>query len=170
MLARSLPVVLLPARLLLFAGVQALIAVVFVARGVDDAWNASVAWWPFAATITNLVTLWILAAVARREGLRLRDLYALGRQGRGDVLPLLAVLLAGAVLGALPPVALAGWLFAVPSQAEELMLRPLPQWAALISIVAFPATIALSELPFYFGYAMPRLALLWKGRLVPARG
>ena len=38
-----------------------------------------------------------------------------------------------------------------------MMFRPLPDWALAVGIL-FPLTIAFSELPTYFGYAMPRLA------------
>jgi hypothetical protein len=38
-----------------------------------------------------------------------------------------------------------------------MMLRPLPLWAAYASIVVFPLTQGLVELPIYFAYCMPRL-------------
>jgi hypothetical protein len=37
------------------------------------------------------------------------------------------------------------------------MFQPLPAWALAVGIL-FPLTIALAELPTYFGYSMPRLA------------
>ena len=46
------------------------------------------------------------------------------------------------------------------------MFRPLPEWAIVTTAVVFPVSIALSELPNYYGYVMPRLKVLtgagWK--------
>jgi hypothetical protein len=43
----------------------------------------------------------------------------------------------------------------------NMMFRPLPAWALLVGIL-FPLTIAFAELPTYFGYVMPRLAVQLK--------
>jgi hypothetical protein len=52
------------------------------------------------------------------------------------------------------------------------MFRPIPQWAALIGLIAFPLTIMFAELPTYFGYGMPRVEAQtgkrWLAVLAPA--
>lgn len=62
--------------------------------------------------------------------------------------------------------------FADPLEANALLIQPLPLPAAIIAVVVFPITIALTELPLYFGYVQPRLAALtrsaWAAVLVPA--
>jgi hypothetical protein len=40
------------------------------------------------------------------------------------------------------------------------MFHALPLWAIVLTFVVLPVSIALSELPTYFGYALPRLELL----------
>lgn len=149
---------------MLFGIAQALIAGGLALGGVPDAWSASAAWWPLTATAGSVVTLALLLVVGRREGVGPRRLYALGHQRLDDVVPLVAVLLAAAVVGAIPSMVLAGWLYPDPAQAEQQMIRSLPAWAAVVAVIAFPITIALSELPFYFGYLMPRLARVWSDR------
>jgi hypothetical protein len=59
-----------------------------------------------------------------------------------------------------PNVALATLLFGDAETPLATLIQPLPQWAALTALVLFPATIALAELPTYFGYVQPRLEAL----------
>jgi hypothetical protein len=49
-----------------------------------------------------------------------------------------------------------------------LLFRPLPAWAVWTAIFVFPTTIALAELPLYFGYAMPRLGKGWGAAILAA--
>ncbi len=162
--AAQLPVVMLIARLVLFAVFQALIAVALALGRVGDAWDASAAWWPISVTLANVVTIGLLASAARREGSRLTQLYGLGRQRPRDLLALVPVLIGAAVLGGSPPGILSALFLGEATRGEALMVRPLPEWAAIISLIAFPITISLAELPAYFGYAMPRLATAWRSR------
>jgi hypothetical protein len=37
------------------------------------------------------------------------------------------------------------------------LVRPLPLWAAILSVLVFPVTQGLVELPLYFRYVLPRL-------------
>lgn len=57
---------------------------------------------------------------------------------------------------AAPREPLATAIFGDPSIATNLLFRPLPTWAFVLSFL-FPLTTAFSELPTYFGYVMPRL-------------
>jgi hypothetical protein len=148
---------LLVSRLALFAVVQSLLAFLLGLTGTSDAWATAAGWWPLVAAATNVVSIGLLRWAAARDGLRLRDVFNLGQQSRGDVLPLLIVMAAAAVLGALPSPVLGNLLFGDVSRATELMFRPIPYWAAVVGLVAFPLTIAFAELPTYFGYIMPRL-------------
>ncbi len=161
-----LPVGMLLMRLVLFAAFQALIAVALALGRVGDPWAASAAWWPISVTLANVVTIALLASAARREGIPLTQLYGLGGQSLRDLPALLAVLLGAAVLGGTTPAILSAVLLGGTTRGEELMARPLPEWAAITSLIAFPVTIALAELPAYFGYAMPRLAAAWRSRVL----
>lgn len=148
----------LASRLVLFAFFQALIAGIFALNGRPGAWQSATAWWPVVVVLTNAVVIFVLARLYRREGSHwLAPLHFERATVGRDLLVLLA---AGVVMGPLtmlPASLLGGWLFGGVEQAYELFFLPLPVWAAVFSLVLFPVTIALAELPAYFGYVLPRL-------------
>jgi hypothetical protein len=148
-------------RLAGFAAVQALIAGLYALRGAADPWAASVAWWPLVAVIVSLLTAAVLTRAARREGLRYTDLLSISRgTARRDLLGFLVVMLLSGPLAYLPMQWLSAALFGDPQAASALMFQPLPPaWAAFL-FIAFPLAVALTELPAYFGYVMPRLEAL----------
>lgn len=164
---------LLALRLVLFALFQAVIAVLLLAGGVADAWTASAAWWPIAASASNLVNLGILARWSRLEGFQLRDFWLPARANWRRNLPVaLLTLLIAAPLATLPTIGLAALLFGAPDVAWSLLVQPLPLWAVIVTLTVFPVTMALTELPMYYGYLQPRIAALgtpaWVVVLLPA--
>jgi hypothetical protein len=160
-------------RLVLFAVFQTAIAGLLALGGTEDAFAASAAWWPLAASAANLVNLGVLARLARLEGFSLRSIYLPRREGRGrDILVALGTVVVAAPLAMGPNIGLATLLFGDPQIALDMFVQPLPVWAAIASVVLFPITIALTELPTYYWYIQPRLTALtrsvWLGVLVPA--
>jgi len=59
-------------------------------------------------------------------------------------------------IAAAPMEPLAIAIFGDAMTATNMLFRPLPTWAFIVSFL-FPLTIAFAELPTYFGYVMPRL-------------
>ena len=156
------------ARVTLFAAYQALVALVSLLAGHPAPWQAAIAWWPAIVTAANLTCLGLLARLAGREGLRLTDLYNFDRRTVGrDLLVALGLLVIGGPLGYLPNVLLGQALLGGAEAASALWIMPLPAWATIVFSILFPLTIALSELPTYFGYALPRLEALWRRRWAP---
>ena len=160
-------------RLVLFALFQALIALLLSATGESRPWAASAAWWPFAAAATGVVTFAFLAWRSRVEAFPLASFYRPVRPGVGrDILLTLAVTAIGGALAVAGTIALAPVFFADPRAADAMLFQPLPPWAAVLAVVVFPITVALTELPLYFGYAQPRVADLtrsaWASVLIPA--
>jgi hypothetical protein len=152
--AAAWPLLLLPSRLVLFALGQALLALFFTAARDEGAWAHAAAFWPLTAAAVNLVCLALLALALRDEGLTLREVWRPARAGlRRDLKWLAGLLLVLGPIGWLPGAALAAALHA-PAGA---VVQPLPLPAALVALVLFPVTIALVELPLYFGYVRPRL-------------
>lgn len=148
-------------RLAGFAAVQALIAAWYALRGAADPWEQSIAWWPLVAVVVSVLTGAVLSRAARREGLRYRDLLSLRRDTvRRDVVGFLVVFVLAGPIAFLPMMWLSTALYGDPQAASALMFRPLPPgWAAFL-FIAFPLAVALTELPAYFGYVMPRLEAL----------
>lgn len=156
------PVWMLFSRLVLFGVVQALFALWFVFTGQPQPWQASIAWWPVSVTISNLVCLFLLDRVIRREGMRLVDLYRVEQHHFWrECLIVLGVALISAPLSMAPNILLGDLLFGDVQIATEMFFRPLPLWVVIIFAgMLFPLTIALTEIPTYYGYAMPRLAAI----------
>ena len=149
---------MLPARLVLFAFWQMVIAIVLALLGASHAWVAAAAWWPVTAVLANLVCIWLLRTLYLREGARYWDIFRIQRQTmKKDLLILLATLIIAGPIAFLPNVLTATWLFGKQQAALELLLQPLPVWGLIIAVIVFPVTIALAELPTYFAYCMPRL-------------
>lgn len=162
-------------RTLLFLAWQGGAAVILAITGTPDALGASVAWWPVTIVGANLTTLAVLRQLLRREGGSYRDLVRINRRTVGrDLLALLGVTLVAGIVAGLPGTFVAAALWGDPMIGTNMLFRPVPVWAAVFALVAFPITIAVSELPTYFGYAMPRLALLsrrwWLAILMCAGG
>jgi len=145
-------------RTVLFAFWQLLFALGFSLVGSGRPWEASVSWWLLSASLGNITNIALLTWLARREGLRLNQFFNFERRSwKWDVPLVLAATVAAAPLGYYPNPLLARALFGNPSAVMAMMFRPLPEWAILVVAVIFPITIALSELPNYYGYVMPRL-------------
>lgn len=157
----SRPTGMLVIRLVLFAALQALIAGIYALQGTPNAWDASVPWWTVCATLTNIVCIFLLIALTRREGIRVCDLYRFERGTvKRDLLISLGLVLISAPLATLPSLGLGSLLFGDMAKTSAIMFRPLPQWVALLNLIAFPLSIAFSELPTYYGYVRPRLEAL----------
>jgi membrane protease YdiL (CAAX protease family) len=168
--SRVMPWAILPARTLLFALTQALIALIYWLSGTGEPWQASIRWWPVHVIITNVVLLMLLARLMRQEGGRLADLWSFDKSRLGkDLLSSLGWALVVMPFGALGFIGAAYLLYG--GQMPEYVF-PLPLWAALLSLLVFPITIALAELPTYLGYAQTRLEALtgksWLAVLLPA--
>ncbi|RPI88328.1 MAG: hypothetical protein EHM41_01775 [Chloroflexi bacterium] len=152
------PWLLLPARLCLFAGFQALFALGFLTAGDSDPWDTSAIWWPFSVILANLVSLFLLIRFFRDEGNKYWDIFHFSKQHvKGDLLVVFGLVVISGPIAFLPNLALAGWLFDDPQNAMNLMVRHIPTWAALAAFIFFPVTQGMVELPYYLRYIMPRL-------------
>jgi hypothetical protein len=147
---------------------QSLFAAGFALVGNDDPWRQAADWWLGWLALGELVNLWLLARLAKSEGLRLRDLYNhRAGGGRRDLSWLVMALLVAGPVGYLPNILLGGLIWGDPQVGAELSFRPLPLAAAWAILFAFPIVHALTELPTYFGYVMPRLQALTGRRTLP---
>lgn len=152
------PWLMLGLRSLLFLAFQALIALIFLPRNASTSWNASATWWPFAIIFTDLACLGLLIRFYQQEGKRFWDVFRIERQFvKQDLLFLLGFLVIAGPLGYLPNILSARWLFGDPQIALNLLVRPLPVWAAIVSFALFPLSQGLVEIPTYMLYSLPRL-------------
>ena len=163
---------LLLMRLVLFAAFQAAIA--FIAFGGEpDPWQAGVAWWPVGIVATNFLTIAIMIRLFRIEVGSYSALFRINRRKLGaDTLPLIGLFIVLLALAILPNLGLATLLFETPESATDKFIFPLPMPVVWMLLPLFPISIALAELPLYFGYIMPRLekatGSVWLAILLPA--
>jgi hypothetical protein len=145
-------------RTALFAFWQSFFALGFSLAGSARPWEASVPWWLLTASLGNITSIALLTWLARREGLRLNQLFNFERRAwKRDIPLVIAATIVAAPVGYVPNHILARALFGNPNAVIPMMFRPLPEWAIVVVAVIFPITIAVSELPTYYGYVMPRL-------------
>ena len=152
------PWLVLFSRLALFILFQALFALGFRLAGYTDAWDHSAHWWPLIVTVTNVLSIALMARLLHQEGQRYRDLFRLNNGNiLRDALTVLGLFLIGGPLSYFPNPILAKAFWGDAQVVLPMLVRPLPLWAAYASVVLFPLTQGLAELATYFGYTMPRL-------------
>ena len=157
------PWIMVMLRTVLFGVFQAAIAGIFLLRGMPDPWDASAGWWPITASLGSIVVIALLVWLYHQEGARYWALFRFQRETFGvDLLTSLGILVITIPVAMLPNVLLARGLFGDQQIALDMLIRPLPLWAVGLSLTLFPISIALSELPNYFGYVLPRLESLTK--------
>ena len=148
--------IMLVFRTLAFISIQALFALGFRLSHGGQSWQQAADFWPFVVVITNLLCLSILVRLFKRQGRRYWHIFKIEKSYlKNDLLVMLLVMLASTLLSMLPNMLLAQALFGDPQAALDFMLRPLPLWAALASLLLFPLTQGLAEIPTYFSYVMP---------------
>jgi hypothetical protein len=154
------PWILLPGRMELFLLFQSLFAAAFFLTGSAAGWEQSAAWWPFAVTFTNLVCLVLLVQLFRAEGRCYWDLFRFERAYlKKDLLALLGILVLAGPVSMLPNTLLGKALFGDAQAPARMLFAALPAWGIYASMVLFPLTQGLTELPIYFLYIMPRLSV-----------
>ncbi|ETI68952.1 CPBP family glutamic-type intramembrane protease [Neobacillus vireti] len=156
----NLPLMVLPARTILFAAIQFLFVYL-----LGFTWQQSVAWWPFFAIITNIIMYILLSNLARREGNTYLDLIHFDKiLFKQDLKKVLWVLPIGGGVGFAGMYAASYVMYGNPIPPDNMIL-PLPLWAGFIALIVFPITNSLVEIPTYMGYCFPRLEILWKSKI-----
>ena len=163
----SLVIGLLFLRMLLFVVFQLLFFAYFKVINVDAPWQQSANWWPLSVTFTNVLCVFFLDRLLKRENKRFKDFYIFNRGTRiKDFLIMSGLLMASMPIAFLPNLVLGNVLFGSYMDAVNLFYRPLPIWAAWTALIAFPLTMPLGELTVYFGYVMPRLEVITKRKWI----
>jgi hypothetical protein len=155
------PALALVAQLVFFAG--------YAFAGTAEPWRSAADWWLGSFAIAEAVNLWLLVRLTGREGLRFRDLFAVHAGAwRRDLLWVTLALGVGGVLVVLPNLGLGIALWGDAQVGADLAFRALPVAGAWVIVLVFPVLHALTELPTYLGYVLPRLQALTGRRLGPA--
>jgi hypothetical protein len=152
------PWMMLVIRSVLFLVFQTSIGLIFLKNHQSSLWDDSAAWWPFTIILTNITCLVLLIHFSRQEGKRYWNVFKIDRQYiKKDLLFMLGFLVALGPVGFLPNILSARWLFGDQQIALDLLVRPLPVWAAMLSFLLFPLLQGIVEIPTYTLYVLPRL-------------
>jgi hypothetical protein len=162
------PLVLTTARTGLILLVQAVVATAFLIHGDSSPWPAQAPWWTVYATLVDIACLLLLSLQARREGIRLVDLFGIDRRRlEREVLwgLLYFVVLFPIVAGVGSK--LASWLVYRTTQLTPAMLAPgllserqLPRWAVVYSLSVFWLVWSPTEEVIYQAYCATRVQAL----------
>lgn len=145
-------VVMLFSRMMLFAIFQATIALTL------NSWHQSEKYWMLVATMGNFVGIFLLVRLFKSEGKNYFNLFHIEKQKwKNDLLLFNGLTLLGIPIAIVPNYFLSKWFWGDPVASYEMLFQPLPILMIYFLLIAFPITIALAELPTYFGYIMPRL-------------
>jgi hypothetical protein len=155
---KSAPWLLLFGRAALFFGIQCLFALGYLLAGSQTPWNNSAAWWTLSVFIANLICLAMMVRQFCAEGKSYWSIFTILRENiKTDLLSMLGVLIITLPISMLPNILLAIGLYGDPQIGLTMLVRPLPFWAVIASLILFPLTQGLVEIPTYFSFAMPRL-------------
>jgi len=147
-------------RLFLAVATQGLVALLFF-RAASSPYRDAGSWWPVYGILIDAGCFLLVTWRTRKEGLRFRDLIGF------DSSRLTQEVLTGfAYVLWVFPLAMAGILgvsfLIYGTYQPPSVYSPLPTWAAIYSLLVFPALWALMEQCTYQGYALPRLHALLK--------
>ena len=158
----SSPWWMLISRPTLFLLFQLLIALILTLAGNPSAWEESARWWTFLAIFANIGSMYLLMRLYRAEGKNYFDAIRFSRATwKTDLVWFILASIIAMPIVAAPREPLAIAIFGDAMTATDLMFRPLPTWAFVLSFL-FPLTIGFAELPTYFAYCMPRLEIQLK--------
>jgi membrane protease YdiL (CAAX protease family) len=148
---------ILSSRLILFFSFQFLFYLLLKLYGSSDAWRESQGWWMIAVLLTNIISIFVLVFLLKKEGLSFGKVFRFTKKGwRKDLIISLSLLIIAIPISVFPNLWISNLLWGSTEPALALLFRPLPLWAVVVSFM-FPITQAFAELPTYFGYVMPRL-------------
>jgi len=152
---------MLVVRLGLFTLIQSLMYLGFMLSQTEQAWVESARWWPLNVALTNVICMFLLDRLLRKENKRFSDFFEFKKGEIAKNFWIMSGLMILAMpIAMIPNLLLANLLYSDYNIAVNLFLRALPAWAAWLSLIVFPLTMPLGELTVYFGYVMPRLEII----------
>jgi uncharacterized protein len=158
------PLLLAPARTVIWLTCQCLLAMVFAALHRPTPFRSAGQWWIVYCTVGDIGCLIGMKYFTRREGIRLRDLIGPIRMRYGRDLLLGLGILALSYPFFFFGGRLAGWLvygsMANVPMAFVMQKHALPLWAMVYSLTVWWPIQSVTEEMTYNGYVLPRLQAL----------
>ena len=125
--ANSHPWLMLISRSVLFLCFQALIVLILLAVGRTHVWNASAELWTLMATLTNIVSIFLLVRLFKAEGKGYFEVIHFSRANlRGDLFWFFICAIVGLPIAVAPMNMLALLLFGDTMTPANMLFHPLP--------------------------------------------
>lgn len=137
--------------------IQGIIALVFFVLGKENAWNISEGWWFVSGFCTNVITLYLLIVLNRKEGQNFFDVLKLNKKGWWkDLLSAIGIILIAIPIFFLSGSFISDLLFG-KDVANEFLFRPVPVVVVYVGLL-WGLTQGLVEIPTYWVYSFPKIS------------
>lgn len=158
-------ILMLFSRIIMFIIFQSLIFAGFIIADIPSPWQEAARYWPFVVAITNLIGLFLLDSLLKKENSSFWNFFTFPKGTNiKDFLTTTGLLILSMPIAYLPNLLLGNLLFGDYMEALGLLYQPLPLWAAWAALIVFPVTMPFGEFTTYFGYVMPRLEIITKNK------
>lgn len=138
-----------PFLLPLFRSVLFIIVGVLFAGLTNQTLAQASRWWSVLCTACNIITIALLMAVCKNEGITYKELINF-QKGQKSLKYTLTVVVLMIVLGM---GGMYGIGYMIYGYVPVTMIQPIPVWLSAINIILLPLTVVFAELPLYLGYA-----------------
>lgn len=152
---------LLFSRLVLFLLFQIIIAIIITS------WEGSVKFWTLSATLTNIISIFILFVLFKQENVSFFSLFRFRKTSwKTDLIWFLILVIISVPIAIAPSMVLSKLLWGNTEYYHQVLFQPLKHQLVYFLLMAYPITTGLAELTTYFGYIMPRLKNHIKSQLL----
>lgn len=134
----------------LFRSALFVIVGLLFARLTNQTLGQASRWWSIICTICNVITIFLLVAICKSEGISYKKLIGY-EKGQGNAKYTLLIIMLMLLLGM---GGMYGFGFMIYGYVPVTMVQPIPVWLASINLIFLPLTVVFAELPLYFGYAL----------------
>lgn len=145
-------------RTALFALTGAMMIIFFKFLNYPDAIAITQKYWFFQVLLANIATFIVLKLFLWQDGRTYRSIFGFRKQlFKRDIILAIVLLIPSAILGV---GGMIGSAYLIYGNAEimKVMNHSLPVIPAIVSLLLFAPSIALTETPVYFGYAYNKFA------------
>ena len=155
-------VYLLPMRCIIFALIF-VTGAIMTEQKVEDISN----WWSIAASIVNVIVIWILFFIARKNESSYWELINY-QKGKTKVKEIIGISILILVIG-MTGMYMAGYFcYGIIPYAAPMMIAPIPVGLAVINVVILPVTTAFAEDGLYLGCGVNQIQNKFLAIAVPA--
>lgn len=124
-------------------------------------------WWSIAASVVNIITIFILIFVSKKQGSNYWELinYQKGKTKAKEIIVMSVLILVIGMSG----MYLAGFIcYGVIPYAAPMMIAPIPLFLAVINIIVLPISTAFAEEGLYLGCGVNQIKNKYVAIVVPA--